>query len=68
MYKIEKRNNWKENLGKAARQRQQERHDLLLQMEQVRAALQNCGSNFALYDDLKAKQRGIIARLAKLHF
>lgn len=68
MKRIEQRKNWKENLGKAARQKQQERHDLLHDLEQVRRELQACGSNFALYDDLKAKQRSIVAQLAKLHY
>lgn len=67
-YVGERRTNWQENLSEEARARQAQRDSLMLQLDTVRREIQNTGSNFALYDDLKEKQRGIIAKLSQLQF
>lgn len=62
----DRRQNWKEDLSKAARERQQQWNALLVEKEAIAAAIQLCGTDFEQYDRLKAKQREVIAKLARL--
>jgi hypothetical protein len=62
----ERRHNWKDGLGKQARERKQQRLKLLTQLEETRAMIRACGLDFVRYDALKGKQREIVASLAVL--
>ena len=62
----EKRSNWKECLGKAAREKANKRTALLVELDGTREAVHNAGTDFEKYDALKAQQRRIIAELATL--
>lgn len=62
----ERRNNWKENLGEEARQKQEQREALLIELDQTRREIQEVGLDFKRYDVLKQQQREITAKLAVL--
>ena len=61
---IERRENWKENVSKAARERAAARHALLVQLDETRRAIHQC--SLKEYDSLKLKQRETVAKLATL--
>lgn len=62
----ERRKNWKEEMSKSALERKQKRVDLLTQLDQTRREIQTCGLDFKKHDQLKARQREIIAQLATM--
>ena len=62
----ERRHNWKENLGKEARERERERADLLARLDETRIKIKGCCLDFVSYDKIKLEQREIVAKLATL--
>jgi len=63
---MEHRKNWKENIGKAAKEKAAKRQQLLIDLDTTRKGIKTSGTDFAQYDALKAQQRRIIAALATL--
>ena len=63
---MEKRRNWKENIGKAAKKRADKHLQLLVDLDTTRHNIQSVGLDFPAYDKLKEQQRYIIAKLATL--
>jgi hypothetical protein len=66
MTDYKRRTDWKDNLGKAARSRHDQKLALIVKLDATREAIQKAGINFPIYDSLKAEQREIVAALATL--
>lgn len=64
--RTERRNNWKEAISHQAGARRQKQNELLIELRGINAELKKVGRNIEKYDDLKAQQRDIIAKLAAL--
>lgn len=62
----ERRTNWKENIGKAAKMRSARRIALIVELDAIREAISQAGIDFERYDELKAQQRQIMAMLVTL--
>lgn len=62
----ERRHNWKECVGKAAQKRNEKRKNLIARKDEIRRQILQCGTDYDLYDKLKAEQAEVMAQLAQL--
>lgn len=60
------RRSWKADLSKKAQERNARKLSLLVELDQTREQIKQCGLDFARYDEIKAEQRRIAAELATL--
>lgn len=62
----EKRQNWKENVSKQAGEKAAQREALQIRLNLVNRALRGKFIDFRVYDELKAQQAELMAKLATL--
>ena len=62
----DRRNNWKEDIGKAARERAVKRQELLNELARLRQELSVCNVRSADYERLMAERAEVTAKLATL--
>jgi hypothetical protein len=62
----ERRINWKENVGEAARERAKRRHQIIIDIDEIREQLQKVDFRSSEYDNLIARKRELAAQLATI--
>ena len=62
----DRRTNWKEAIGNEANERIQKKLALLDRLEEIRADLRACGTNFEKRDAVSLRYRETVAQLATL--